>query len=76
MPVLGDALDSLGSSTGRLVEGGVADLCLFDPVAHWLVRPAALCSQGKNTPFDGYELPGRVKATIVGGHVAFEAARD
>ena len=74
--VLGDALDSLGSSTGRLVEGGVADLCLFDPSAHWLVRPAALCSQGKNTPFDGYELPGRVKATIVGGHVAFEAARD
>lgn len=74
--VLGDALDSLGSSTGRLIEGGVADLCLFDPAAHWLVRPAALCSQGKNTPFDGYELPGRVKATIVGGHVAFEAARD
>ncbi|MBK7529652.1 dihydroorotase [Piscinibacter sp.] len=74
--VLGDALDSLGSSTGRLVEGGVADLCLFDPTAHWTVRPAALRSQGKNTPFAGYELPGRVRATIVGGHVAFEAARD
>jgi dihydroorotase len=74
--VLGDALDSLGSSTGRLVEGGVADLCLFDPAAHWTVRPAALCSQGKNTPFAGYELPGRVVATLVGGHVAFEAARD
>ncbi len=74
--VLGDALDSLGSSTGRLVEGGVADLCLFDPTAHWTVRPSALCSQGKNTPFAGYELPGRVRATIVGGHVAFEAARD
>ena len=74
--VLGDALDSLGSSTGRLVEGGVADLCLFDPEAHWTVRPAALRSQGKNTPFAGYELPGKVIATVVGGHVAFEAARD
>ena len=74
--VLGDALDSLGSSTGRLVEGGVADLCLFDPAAHWTVRPAALRSQGKNTPFAGYELPGKVIATVVGGHVAFEAARD
>ena len=40
---------------------------------HWLVRDAALRSQGKSTPFSGYELPGRVLATVVGGHVAFEA---
>jgi len=73
--VLGDALGSLGSSTGRIVEGGVADLCLFDAAAHWTVKPAALRSQGKHTPFAGYELPGRVIATVVGGHVAFEAAR-
>lgn len=73
--VLGEALGSLGSSAGRIVEGGVADLCLFDPGAHWRVTPAALKSQGKHTPFAGYELPGPVIATLVGGHVAYEAPR-
>jgi dihydroorotase len=73
--VLGEALGSLGSSAGRIVEGGVADLCLFDPGAHWRVTPSALKSQGKHTPFAGYELPGSVTATLVGGHIAYEAPR-
>ena len=71
--VLGDSLGSLASSAGRLVEGGMADLCLFDPAARWTVEPSALKSQGKHTPFAGHELPGRVKATIVAGVVAHEA---
>ncbi len=71
--VIGEALGSLGHSTGRLVEGGVADLCLFDPGAHWTVRRVALKSQGRHTPFAGHELPGRVRWTVVAGHVAFEA---
>jgi dihydroorotase len=71
--VLGDALGSLASSAGKLVEGGVADLCLFDPGERWAVRPAALKSQGKHTPFAGHELPGRVRYTLVSGHVAHEA---
>ena len=75
--VLGDALGSLASSAGRLVEGGVADLCLFDPAAEWQVRPEALASQGKHTPFafasTGMALPGRVRATLVAGTVAYEA---
>jgi dihydroorotase len=50
----------------------VADLCVFDRHAHWRVEPRALKSQGHNTPFLGYELPARVRATIVAGHVAFE----
>ncbi|HEX6708418.1 MAG TPA: dihydroorotase [Albitalea sp.] len=70
--VLGDALGSLASSAGKLVEGGVADLCLFDPGERWVVQPAALKSQGKHTPFAGHELPGRVRATLVSGHVAHE----
>ncbi|MDY7540496.1 dihydroorotase [Undibacterium sp. RTI2.1] len=57
---------------GVLSVGSVADLCLFDPAARWLVEPKALTSQGKHTPFIGYELPGIVKATIVSGHVAYE----
>lgn len=74
--VLGEALGSLASSTGRLVEGGVADLCIFDPQANWSVHPAALRSQGKHTPFSGYELPGRVRYTVVAGQVAYEAAAE
>jgi len=70
---LGDALGSLSSSAGRLVEGGVADVCLFDENERWTVQPAALKSQGKHSPFAGYELPGRVKYTLVAGHVAYEA---
>ena len=72
--VLGAALGSLAASAGQLVEGGVADLCLFDAAAHWVVEPGALKSQGQHTPFAGYELPGRVVATVVAGHMAYEAA--
>jgi len=71
--VIGDALGSLAASAGRLVEGGVADVCVFDAGAHWQVTPAALRSQGKHTPFAGYELPGRVRCTLVAGHVAYDA---
>ena len=71
--VLGEALGSLASSAGKLVEGGVADLCVFDPRERWTVQPAALKSQGKHTPFVGHELAGRVKCTLVSGHVAHEA---
>ena len=74
--VLGDALGSLASSAGRLVEGGVADICLFDPAAEWAVTPEALCSQGKHTPFafraTGMALRGRVRATLVAGTIAFD----
>ena len=71
--VLGETLGSLAASAGRLVEGGVADLCLFDAAAFWTVAGGALQSQGRHTPFAGHELPGRVKLTLVSGHVAFEA---
>jgi dihydroorotase len=76
--VLGDALGSLASSAGRLVEGGVADVCVFDPEGNWMVSPALLASQGKHTPFSfastGMALPGRVRATLVAGTLAYEAA--
>jgi dihydroorotase len=72
--VLGEALGSLASSAGRLVEGGVADVCVFDPTTHWTVRPQALKSQGKHSPFAGYEVPGTVKYTLVAGNIAHEVA--
>ncbi len=70
--VLGQALGTLQASVGQLVEGGVGDVCIVDPEAYWTVESATLCSQGKHTPFGGYELPGRVRYTLVGGQVAFE----
>lgn len=75
--VLGAALGSLSASAGRLVAGGVADICVFDAAARWPVTAEHLCSQGKHTPFaaeiSGFELPGRVRCTLVAGHLAFEA---
>jgi dihydroorotase len=59
--------------TGRLQVGGLGDVCVFDPSTHWTVTSDSLVSQGKHTPFSGYELPGRVRCTLVGGRVAYEA---
>ena len=71
--VLGTTLGSLQDSVGHLAVGGVADVCVLSTEGHWLVSEASLRSQGKSTPFSGYELPGRVLATVVSGHVVFEA---
>lgn len=71
--VLGSALQASAPDAGRLRVGGVADLCVFDPAADWLVASDTLRSQGKHTPFSGYELPGRVRCTVVGGQVAYRA---
>ncbi len=73
--VLGSSLGTLQASAGRLVKGGMADLCVFDPTGEWTVEPAALRSQGKHTPFSGYQLPARVRWTVVGGQLAYEASR-
>jgi dihydroorotase len=73
--VLGASLGTLQASCGQLVEGGVGDVCIFDPLAHWQVQPSSLRSQGKHTPFSGYELPGRVRYTFVGGQLAYDAAQ-
>jgi dihydroorotase len=53
--------------------GGVADVCVFDPHAEWVVQPDNLLSQGKHTPFGAYALPGRVRHTLVNGRVVYDA---
>ncbi|MEY2772356.1 MAG: Dihydroorotase [Pseudomonadota bacterium] len=58
---------------GRLMPGAPADLVLLEEDGHHLVQEAALRSQGKHTPFAGYELPGRVRATLVGGRLVHTA---
>jgi dihydroorotase len=67
-----DAARVAGLPAGQLSVGSLADVVLFDPAARWTVHGSALASQGKHTPFLGYELAGQVQATIVAGHVAYE----
>ena len=64
----------LGINAGRIAQGGSADICLFDPDRYWKVEPAALKSQGKNTPYTGIEVKGKVRYTLVEGQVVYEAA--
>ena len=61
----------LGIDAGTLTVGKAADVCIFDAQEPWRVLPEALKSQGKNTPFIGYEMAGRVSATLVGGRLVF-----
>jgi dihydroorotase len=67
-----DAARTAGLQAGHLTPGASADLVLFDPDARWTVNAGALASQGKHTPFLGYELAGQVRTTIVGGRVAYQ----
>ena len=68
-----NAANILGIDAGHLSVGADADVCVFDPERYWKVEPASLLSQGKNTPFSGIELKGRVTHTLVGGQIAHEA---
>jgi dihydroorotase len=63
----------LGVASGRIAAGAPGDLVLFDPAAALHVAAETLKSQGKNTPFLGYELCGRVRYTIVDGNVVYES---
>jgi len=62
----------IGITTATLRKGNAADVCVFDPAHAWTIRPDALRSQGKNTPYLGLELQGRVKYTLLAGHVVHE----
>ncbi len=68
-----DAAAMLGLEAGRLAVGCAADICIFDPHVPLRVTRETLRSQGKNTPFLGFELSGRVRYTLLDGHVVYEA---
>lgn len=56
---------------GRLAIGADADILIFDPDEEWTVRPEQFASKGRNTPFAGHRLKGKVKYTIVGGKIVY-----
>jgi dihydroorotase len=62
----------LGIDAGHLAVGACADICIFDPEAYWKVERQSLLSQGKNTPFLGLELAGKVCTTLVAGHIVHQ----
>lgn len=62
----------LGIPTGDLSPNSDADLCVFDANEYWKISPNMLKSQGKNTPFNGLELAGKVKLTLVHGQVVYQ----
>ena len=67
-------IGAAAGQAGQLTVGAVADVCVFDPAAHWVVTPTELKSQGRHTPFGGLELPGIVRATVAGGRLAYQVA--
>jgi dihydroorotase len=62
----------LGIDRGRLTLGADGDVVIFDPDEAWVVDPAQFASKGRNTPFAGRQLKGRVKYTLVGGTVIYQ----
>jgi len=70
--ITSDAARILGVSSGRLAIGAPADIAIFDPAGTLRVSADTLKSQGKHTPFVGYELAGRVRYTLVAGNVVYE----
>ena len=57
----------LGLNKGTLSVGADADVTIFDPGAEWIYRPEESASKSRNSPFFGWQLKGKVEATVVRG---------
>jgi dihydroorotase len=66
----------IGGVQASLSKNAPADLCIFNPDQEWMVSADTLMSQGKHTPFLGYELKGLVTTTVIAGQVVFERAAN
>ncbi|MGI6698354.1 MAG: dihydroorotase [Clostridia bacterium] len=58
---------------GYITEGGPADITIIDPDCEIVVDVSKFVSKGKNSPFDGMKLWGRVLYTVVEGRIAWKA---
>ena len=59
---------------GTLAMGADADIAIVDPDAQWIVDPDQFQSKGRNTPFGGWKLKGRVVKTLVSGREVYSSA--
>ncbi len=66
--------DILGMPLGRLTPKHPADICIFDPRERWILDREKLRSAGRNTPFAGWEMPGRVTHTLLKGRLVYSYA--
>lgn len=62
----------LGIPAGSLAIGCTADICIFDPEEYWMLNEQSMLSSGKNNPFIGRELKGRVHYTLLAGTVTYQ----
>jgi dihydroorotase len=61
----------LGLEAGTLTTGSQADVCIFDPERNWHVTAQNWLSAGRNTPYWGHNLTGRVTQTLLNGRIAY-----
>ena len=62
----------VGLDKGDIAPGKTADIVIFDPNETYKIDKNKFASKGRNTPFDGRTVTGKVKMTIVGGHIVYE----
>lgn len=62
----------IGIDKGSLMEGKMADIAIIDPNASYKIDVSEFVSKGKNTPFDGYPVKGRVMTTIAAGKIVYQ----
>ena len=62
----------LGLPSPALTEGSVADVVVADLDKEWVIAPEKFLSKGKNTPFGGYKVFGKVERTYVGGELVYQ----
>ena len=75
LPLTATPARVLGLPAGGLTPGAPADLVIIEPHTPWTVEPSAFLSRGRNTPFAGETLTGRVWGTVVGASFAYREGK-